>query len=511
MASFFIPLTGLNADSTALNTIANNLTNMNTTAFKSQSVNFSDLFYQQVGTAGSGDPIQRGSGAQVASIETDFSSGAPNTTGTDTDVALQGNGFFVVNNGGNTLLTRAGNFSLDSHGNLITANGLSVMGFPATDGVVDTNAALVPVHIPVNEVEPPSATTSFGMTATLDSSAAVGGSISGKVQVYDSLGNSYQANVTYTKTATNAWSYSISMPDTLKANTNTDTTTGVTTVLYNFGSSGATSATVNPGTNLTITGPNASGVSTTISAPPITASESVSQYAGDLQSALTAAGITATVTPTGGQLSISGTGISTTGSVIQDPVASANATGSLTFDSNGNLVSPSANIADISFSGLSDGASNMSMTWQLFGANGASTLSQVAQTSAVSSPTQNGYSSGNYSGFTIGSDGTVTATYNNGQKLNVGQLALANVVNLQGLQHLGNGDYATTLASGTATIGVSGTAGLGTMQGGALEASNVNISAEFSALIIAQRAFEANSKAITTFDTVTQETINMIH
>ena len=90
-------------------------------------------------------------------------------------------------------------------------------------------------------------------------------------------------------------------------------------------------------------------------------------------------------------------------------------------------------------------------------------------------------------------------------------LALANVVNLQGLKNLGNGDYETTLASGTATVGISGAAGLGTMVGGALEASNVNISAEFSNLIIAQRAFEANSKAITAFDTVTQETINMIH
>jgi flagellar hook protein FlgE len=154
----------------------------------------------------------------------------------------------------------------------------------------------------------------------------------------------------------------------------------------------------------------------------------------------------------------------------------------------------------------------MNLTWDLFGAGGAATLSQVAtQASAVSSSTQNGYASGNYSGFTIGSDGTVTATFNNGQKLNVGQLAMGNVVNLQGLQEMGNGDYSTTLASGTATIGVSGTSGLGTMEGGALEASNVNISAEFSDLIIAQRAFEANSKAVTTFDTVTEETINMIH
>jgi flagellar hook protein FlgE len=153
----------------------------------------------------------------------------------------------------------------------------------------------------------------------------------------------------------------------------------------------------------------------------------------------------------------------------------------------------------------------MNLTWDLFDTAGASTLKQVDQTSAVNSTTQNGFASGNYSSFSIGSDGTVTAIFDNGQKLNVGQLALGNVVNLQGLESTGDGDYATTLASGTATIGTSGTSGLGTMQGGALEGSNVNISAEFSELIIAQRAFEANSKAVTTFDTIAQETINMIH
>jgi len=510
MASFYIPLTGLDADSTALNTVANNLANMNTTGYKSQSVHFSDLFYQQIGSTGSGNPIQLGAGAKVSSIATDFSNGSPSSTGVDTNVALQGNGFFVVNDGATSLLTRAGNFSLDASGNLITANGLSVMGFPATNGVVDTNSPITPIHIPVGEVEAPSATTSFGMKATLNSGAAVGSTLSGKVQVYDSLGSSYQATVTYTKAGTNAWSYSISMPDTLQSNSST--TAGTTTVNYNFGSSGGTMATVNPATNLTITGPNASGVSTTITPPAVTAGESLTQYANDLTAALRASGITATVTTSAaGQLSISGPGISTLGSVIQDPIASVSANGNLTFDSNGNLVSPSTDVGGITFSGLSDGASNMSMNWALFGTDGAANLSQINQTSAVSSTIQNGFASGNYTGFSIGSDGTVTATFNNGQKLNVGQLALGNVVNLQGLEHLGDGDYATTLASGTATIGISGTSGLGTMVGGALEASNVNIAAEFSELIIAQRAFEANSKAVTTFDTIAQETINMIH
>ena len=122
-----------------------------------------------------------------------------------------------------------------------------------------------------------------------------------------------------------------------------------------------------------------------------------------------------------------------------------------------------------------------------------------------------GYASGQYQSFTIGADGTVTASYSNGQLQSVGQLALANVTNLQGLSLQGDGDYVTTLASGTAVIGASGTTGLGTVQDGALEASNVNISSEFSDLIIAQRAFEANAKSVTTFDTVTQDTINMVH
>src|ERR1035438_3962452 len=171
MASFYIPLTGLDADSTALNPIANNLSNMNTTAFKSQSVNFSDLFYQQVGSTAAGNPIQVGAGTQVASIQTDFTNGSPSSNGISTDVALQGNGFFVADNGGSYEYTRAGNFGTNPNGNLVTQNGLEVMGSPVMNGAVNTNAPLAPINIPIGQVEPPKATTSFGITATLDSGA----------------------------------------------------------------------------------------------------------------------------------------------------------------------------------------------------------------------------------------------------------------------------------------------------------------------------------------------------
>jgi flagellar hook protein FlgE len=426
MASFYIPLSGLNADSTALNTIANDLSNMNTTAYKTQSTNFADLFHQQIGSTGSGDPIQVGAGVQVASNETSFAQGTINSTGNSTDVALNGNGFFVVSQaGGDTDYTRSGDFSLAANGDLVTTNGMNVMGYPAQNGVVNTNAPLTAINIPVGQVQQPQATTTLNMTANLDAASPVGTAFPAQVTVYDSLGESHIATVSYQETATNTWSYSVSLP----------------------------------------AGDFLSGVST-----PITGSLSFDQN-GNLT----------TVTPTGSPASTVGTAA---GDISSIP---------------------------LSFTGLADGASDLNMGWNLLGTGGTPTVSQVDTTSAVSATTQDGYASGQYQSFTVGSDGTVTASYSNGKTQNVGQLALANVDNQQGLNLLGAGDYATTSASGTASVGVSGAAGLGTVTDGALEASNVNISAEFSDLIIAQRAFEASSKAVTTFDTITQETINMIH
>jgi flagellar hook protein FlgE len=203
--------------------------------------------------------------------------------------------------------------------------------------------------------------------------------------------------------------------------------------------------------------------------------------------------------------------------------------GTLNFDTNGNLLSidpgstgtalrvgtdtaaGQVSSVPLSFTGLADGAANLGLQWNLLGPNNMATISQVSTASAVSSTNQDGYSSGQYQGFTVGSDGVITVSYSNGQKQNIGQLALANVSNLQGLELLGDGNYGVTRASGAATIATSGANGLGELQDGALEGSNVNISSEFANLIVAQRAFEANAKSVTTFDTVAQDTMNMVH
>jgi flagellar hook protein FlgE len=290
---------------------------------------------------------------------------------------------------------------------------------------------------------------------------------------------------------------------------------GITTYGYNLDAG----TTIDPSTCLTISGTNAGGNSATITAPPIAPGETLTNYASALTTAIGNAHIQGVqVSATASGLSISGPGISLGGSLAESAAgnASANASGTLTFDSNGNLIAPSSNVTGIQLGGLTDGAANLSLSWDLYGANGAGMITQSAvptssSSNPVSATTQNGYASGSYQGFTVDSSGVVSASYSNGETQVVGQVVLANVANLQGMKIEAGNNYATTTASGSATTGLAGAAGLGTLEDDTLENSNVDISTQFSDLIVAQQAFEASSKAITTFDSVSQETINMIH
>jgi len=411
MGNFSIALSGLEANSVALNTIGNNLANLNTTAYKGQTTSFEDLFYQQIGQSGSGDAIQVGAGTKVSGTSTDFTEGTilPDANANSSDMALAGNGFFVVNQGGVQSLTRAGNFQLSSGGDLITQDGQQVMGYSAVNGVINHNSSLTPITIPVGLSEGAQATQNFSVTTNLNSGATVGTAFSTPVQIFDSLGQSHQATVSYTKTGTNTWNYSVALP---------------------------------PG--------DATGVP-------------------------------------------------------------ANNTGTLTFDTSGNLVSPTGTVSDISFPGLSDGASDLSFNWNLNDSSGNPTISQLASASSnTAASTQDGFTSGVYQSFTADANGVITAQFSNGRTATIGQIAIATVANTAGLTASGNNNFTTTAASGLASVGVAGAGGRGTLDDGALEQSNVNISTEFSNLIVAQRAFEANSKTVTTFDTISQDVLAMV-
>jgi flagellar hook protein FlgE len=184
------------------------------------------------------------------------------------------------------------------------------------------------------------------------------------------------------------------------------------------------------------------------------------------------------------------------------------ASGNMTFNGAGQLLTPAADVANITITGFADGANNLTFTWNLYD-NGTGVVTQVAAPSSPSSTQQDGSGSGALANFSIGSDGMVTGTFSNGKTAVLGQLVLANFANLQGLLRLGRNDFASTLSSGQAVIGAPGTGGRGSLAGGALELSNVDIAKEFAAMIIAQRGFQANARAVTTFDEITQETINL--
>lgn len=408
MPSFSIALSGLQADSVALNTIGNNLANLNTTAYKKHSTAFEDLFYQQIGTSGSGDAKQVGVGTKVSSTSTNYLQGSLSSTGNSTDMALSGNGFFVVSQDGVQSMTRAGNFQLDQSGNLTTVDGAQVMGYAAVNGVTQGGGVLSSLSIPIGVNEPAQATSNFAITANLNAASAIGTSFTTPIAMYDSLGKSHAASVTYTKANTNSWSYAVTLP------------------------------------------------------------------AGD-----------ATGTP-------------------------ANNMGTLTFDGSGKLTSPAASVAGITFPGMADGASELAVQWNLYDAAGNGTLTQSTAASSATASKQDGFASGVYQSFTVDTTGVITAAFSNGHTEAIGQLAIATVTNLQGLTSAGNNNFVATAVSGAPSLGVAGAGGRGIVEDATLEQSNVDISTEFSELIVAQRSFEANSKTVTTFDTITQDTIAMI-
>ena len=185
-------------------------------------------------------------------------------------------------------------------------------------------------------------------------------------------------------------------------------------------------------------------------------------------------------------------------------------TGTLTFDSSGNLISPAANspMPVLAAAGLTDGAANMNITWNLY--NGSTPLiTQFTQPSATSALTQNGAAAANLSGVSVSDGGQIVVQYSNGQNVVVGQMAMANISNPDSLIVAGDNNYTLGPATATPAIGLPNTGGRGSVTGGAVEASNVDIATEFTNLIVYQRSYEANARMVTTLDQLSQDTINL--
>ncbi len=413
-AAFSTALSALDANGVAVDVVGNNLANLNTPGYKDSAAYFRDLVSESMAAG----QTQLGFGVASPLTIRQFTQGAIQTSGGPLDAAIQGGGFFVVDNNGATQYTRAGNFQVDLSGNLLTPTGEQVQGWMATAGVVNTGGPIGNITVPVGSMDAPLATKNITLSANFNAAAAAGSASdwSAPITVYDSQGASHVLTIDFQKTAANTWSYAVTIPG-------ADVSAGA------------------PGT----------------------------------------------------------------------PYAIPNASGSLTFDSNGQLTSPKAGSPIVfSVAGLSDGAADMSLSWNPYNADGSGTLTQFDQASAPSANSQDGSPAAQLTQVTMGNGGQLLASYSNGQQVVVGQLALANIRNPQTLIAVGNNEFQVSADTAQPAIGAPGTGGRGTIVGGALESSNVDMAQQLTDLIVLQSAYQANSKVVTTVNNLAQATTNLI-
>jgi flagellar hook protein FlgE len=208
MRSMFSGVAGLRSHQTMMDVVGNNIANVNTAGYKASEVTFQEALTQILRGPSAGiNPLQLGLGVKVAAIDPIFTQGASQVTGRATDLAIQGDGFFVVQHGTEQIYTRAGAFSFDNGGSLVSSDGSKVMGWVAdATGKVDTNGPIKPVSVPTGQVLPSKTTTTVEIGGNLAADVAVATTVNKSISVYDSIGKAHTLAVAFTKTADNAWS-----------------------------------------------------------------------------------------------------------------------------------------------------------------------------------------------------------------------------------------------------------------------------------------------------------------
>jgi len=515
--SLYAGISGLTTHSEAMGVIGNNLANSSTIGFKRSSTQFQDIFYSTVTTGGSTSQV--GHGVSLASIYGDFSQGSYEATSSSTDLAIGGNGFFMVNDpqDGNTYYTRAGNFIFNTDGYLVDANGYVVQGWTASTnsktGVTSAKGALGDIKLDSFQCDP-SATAKMRVITNLDSEAddnttdatdpffALLKTWDGQdedpladtayayqttMTVYDEAGGSHDVTVYFDKVSnssgTSVWEYIVTcdpdedgrtidgtdLKDTdaaglLMSGTLTFDSTGRLTNMSAYTLSSSASGDMQDLSNWVPTEFNSSGY------PVFTANFSASSNASTVGSA-NAVNIALDLG-------------------INSDVSGGGWTGGV---ANASLVGTS--IANLS--ALDDPDTS------------ATTTTSRDKDSSTQDQSQDGYSSGYLLGITVSSDGVVTGSYSNGEAMDLFIVGLADFVNLQGLSREGNNLYAATRDSGEPRIARAGEAGMGTLASGQLEQSNVDTATEMVDLITTQRGFQANSKVITTVDSLLAEVLQL--
>lgn len=537
---FRIALSGLNAASSELRIIGNNVANASTIGFKKSRAEFADIFAtSSLGTTSNAI----GAGVRVSSISQQFTQGNIGFTDNNLDLALSGQGFFMLNDNGVAVYSRAGSFGVDRDGFVVNSQGQSLLAYSA-DSTGNITGATSSLQLDTSDIAPQESST-VTMGLNLDASASVpaapvtssvvtlGGTqvldtadspiTTAAFGLVDSYGNAVPNGTlrwTYSGTG-NDWTAELlvggvaTAPATTAAVT-VGTTTSATlnwdpdgasdqsSIAMTMDTTGVSQVTTGGAANISATVDGAvQGNFSAADSTSYNSSTSLTIYDTLGTSHLATMYYRKTGTPNIWEMYTY-----VDGSQIQSAAAGAAGQETLAFTSSGQLTSvngtpiPPATLTTQSFT-PTGGAAAMTLTFNV------SSVNQYGSNFAVNTLAQDGFATGRLSGVDIADTGVITARFTNGQSRTLGQVALANFQNSQGLRQLGDTTWGETFESGAALVGQPGSGSLGLIESGALEGSNVDLTEQLVGMITAQRNFQANAQVITTADTVTQTIINI--
>lgn len=506
-SSLYAGISGLNTNSTAMNVIGDNISNVNTIGFKASRTTFQDVLSQSIATASGTDQIGRGTA--MSSVDTLFQQGSFESTTSATDLAIGGAGYFILRQDGTDTdyYSRAGQFSFNQDGYFVNPAGYIVQGWQLDENGNDVGT--IGDVLLTDFTSPPESTESVTSITNLDSTAESlvdslfdtwdGSDLTAEpigdtaynyqtsVRIYDSLGNAHDLTVYFDKcggsTASeydagltdveNSWEYIVTCnpSDDMRAAFDGEASRGILmrgslTYDQTNGALSSMSAYVYDGTSADVNDP---------------ASWELASFSEDgypqFDAEFVGAGVTQTVAIEQGLRNsdyATGTGWSTTAATVDDIDATHLLTGF-----NGD--EPQATIS-----------------------------TQYSSSSTTVYQSQDGYGTGFLESISVDTDGVMTGQYSNGQIIYLNRVALAKFNNEQGLTKVGGNLWSSTRASGPALTDHPGLNGLGSISPNSLEQSNVDLASEFVRMITTQRGFQANSRIITTVDTMLQELINIV-
>ncbi len=575
-SALFIGLSGMNANARNLDVIGNNISNANTTAFKSSRMLFSTMFSRTFtggsapsDTSGGTNPFQTGLGVNIAGTQRDFRNGTISTTGDARDLAIEGDGFFIVDRGGSELYTRAGAFRQNSEGELVTIDGDRLQGYGVDADFNITGGELGPIAIPIGSLTIAESTSNVGFTGNLNaagdlptqgSSVRVGGTATAGLGLISAP--------TVAPSGTNViegTSLLVEIEDPLLPGSDTPLFSAGQIVELSGAAKGTRAIddarfTIGAGSTVaelmaflgealglqTGLGPNPDGALPGVDLDPATGLLTVTGNTGAVND-LTVETADIRLLESDGSFTrlpfvsaklgeADGESVRTSfvaydslGSEVQVDLSlvmdSKDSTGTSwryyveSGDDSDTATAVATGLLEFDTSGRLVGGDDPSIVIDRAGTGAETPLSMtlsfegegnrvtaLADTeSSVTAEFQDGSPIGTLSGFGVGPDGVITGAFTNGLTRTIGQVAMATFANNEGLVEQGANLYAVGANSGTAVVTTPGALGAGRLVGGALELSNVDLGQEFINMILASTGYSASSRVIRTTDELIQQ------